>query len=317
MAKELYIYSPIYDYTAETAVKALNAIPDNEDLTIRINTPGGNVNAGWAIISKLSERTSKTNIIIDGQAESMGAMMLLFVEHVIANDTSIIMFHKAAYPTWYEPSEAELKKLKTINESFKVKLTAKVAGKPGSDKFLDKVFETDVRNDVELTPVEAKKLGIVKEIRTLQPKAFDFNMQVVAISDDKTETPSWVNNKSKIETMDLAKFKAEHPAIYQQAFAEGESTGVNKERERVEAWAVYNEVNPEKVKAGIESGKVLSGKSMAEFNLEIAKGEKIDAGKQDNPGMLDTKQEKLTPEQIQAKKDSDLLNKEMGELKSY
>lgn len=317
MAKELYIYSPIYDYTAEAAVKALNDISDIEDLTIRMNTPGGNVNAGWAIISKMSERTGKTNIIIDGQSASMGAMMLLFAEHVIANDTSTIMFHKASYPNWYDPTEAELQKLKTINESFKAKLTAKVSGKPGSDKFLNKVFETDVRNDVELTPEEAKKLGIVKEIRRLEPKAYSFDMQVVAISDDKKEAPSGINNKSKTEQMDLAKFKAEHPAIYQQAVADGEKVGVKKERDRVEAWAVYNEVNPEKVKAGIESGDELSAKAMAEFNLEIAKGEKVEAGKKDNPEDLDTKQEELTSEQIQAKKDSDLLNKELGELKSY
>lgn len=141
-------------------------------------------------------------------------------------------------------------------------------------------------------------------------------------SNTKITTPSGDNNNLKTEKMDLAKLKAEHPAVYQAAFAEGETSGTikgeKKERDRVETWAVYNEVNPEKVKAGIESGEILTGKGMAEFNLEIAKGEKIGAMKDDNQAKLDTEESaSLTPEQIQAKKDKDILDKEMGELKTY
>ena len=48
MPKELLIYSPLWDFTAERAVEQLNEIPENEDLTVRINTPGGEVAAGWS-----------------------------------------------------------------------------------------------------------------------------------------------------------------------------------------------------------------------------------------------------------------------------
>ena len=294
MAKELYIYSSLYDFTAETVVKQLNGVEDSEDLTIRMNTPGGYVTAGWSIISKLSERKSKTTAVIDGDAASMGAMMLVFMDKVVANDTSQIMFHKAAYPKYYQPSEAEKETLNTINKQFKEKLTAKISGKAGADDFLNKVFDTDVRNDVYLTPYKAKLLGIVDEVRKLKPSAH-FGSQIVAFAEENEETnPEEIqeNNKSKIEYMDLAKLKAEHPSVYAEIFSKGKEEGIQDERDRVEAWAVFNEIDPEKVKAGIESGNKLSQKAMAEFQLKSASANKVEEMESENPDETDTPKSK-------------------------
>ncbi len=320
MPKELLIYSPLWDFTAETVVNQLNELPEMEDLTVRLNTPGGNATAGWAIISKLSERSGKLKGIIDGQAMSMGAIMLVFFDEVIANDTSRIMFHKAAFASWQDPSESELNLLKTVNTQFKDKLSKKVKGREGAKEFLAKVFEPDVRNDVELTPIEAKKLGIVDKVRKLEPKAEYIGTQIVAIVESKKETPSGDSDKSKIKIMDKATLKAENPSLYAAILAEGHDAGVIEgtaaERDRVGAWAVFNEINPEAVKAGIESGKPLTATKTAEFNLQIAKGDKVEAAKEDNPDAIDTKTEVLTKEEIQAKKDKDLLDKELGKIKS-
>lgn len=323
MAKELYIYSPIYDFTAESVVKQLNEVSNDEELIIRMNTPGGNVTSGWSIISKLSERTGETKAIIDGDAASMGAVMLVYFDEVIANDTSSIMFHKAAYPSWYKPSETELKKLKNINNQFKEKLSKKVKDKPNGKAFIDKVFESDVRNDVELTPKEAKDLGIVDEIRKLEPKAYS-QMQIVAMV-ESGESPIEANKPQRTEDnhklnnspMDLTKLKAEHPALYAQVLSEGKELGIKQEKDRVEAWAVYNEVDPEKVKAGIESGEPLSAKAMAEFNLQAVSGKKLEAMEIENQDDPNTPVAKKTAEEIQAEKDKEALNAEMGELKTY
>lgn len=314
MPKELLIYSPLWDFTAETVVNQLNEIPENEDLTMRLNTPGGEVSAGWSIISKMSERSGAITGIIDGDVSSMGAILLPFFDTVIANDTSNIMFHKASWPSWKTPNEAEAKRVKKVNAQFKEKLAKKVKGKDGGKEFLAKVFETDVRNDVELTPVEAKKLGIVDEVRKLEPKAEYIGVQIVAIVESKKETPSGENNKPKIKIMDKSTLKAENPSLYAAILAEGHEAGVTEgtatERDRVGAWAVFNEINPEAVKTGIESGKPLSATKTAEFNLQIAKGEKVEAAKKDNPGAINTEGKEKTPEEILAKKNKS----EMDEL---
>lgn len=328
MAKELYIYSPLWDFTAETVVKQLNDVPENEDLTIRMHTPGGNVMAGWAIISKMSERTGKLNAVIDGDAASMGAMMLVFFDNVVANDTSSIMFHKAAYPSWYKPNDQEMQKLKTINAQFKEKLKAKLNDSDQAKTFLSKVFEADVRNDVEITPAEAKKIGIVNEVRKLEPKAFQ-GMQIVALQETPNETEvveipipkaetntpesGAINNKSKIVSMTKAELQAQHPTVY----AEIVNEGILQERDRVEAWAVFNEIDPVKVKAGIESGKQLSSKAMAEFNLQAMSGKKLEAMETENAEETNTEAEAKTAEQIEAEKDQALLDKVLGPVKTY
>lgn len=310
MAKELILYSGINRYSAETAVNQLNLIDDNEDLTVRINTPGGNVIDGWAVISRLSERTAKTNGVIDGQAASMGAMMLLFFDNVVANDTSLIMFHKAAYASWYDPSESEKALLDKINKQFEAKIKKKVSGKEGSIEFLAKLFEKDVRNDVELTMKEAKKLGIVNEIRTLQPKAY-YGTQMVAMYEDdnlyvkanaKTPQSSGDNNNNlKIESMDLVKLKAEHPALYAQVLAEGKAIGMEagekKENARIAGWNVWAKVDLEKVNKGIESGNDIDAKSTQEFMLQMASGKKIEEIKDENADEPNVDKEKITAEQ--------------------
>lgn len=202
MAKELYLYSPFYSETAETAVRELNDISDDEDLTIRINTPGGSVTDGWAIISKLSEREGEKKGVIDGVAMSMGGMLLLFLDHVTANDTSEIMLHKAAYPSWHEASEVEMAKLKAINEKFKEKLEAKIGDKKGGQEVIDKVFEPDVRNNVDISPKEAKRLGIVHEVRQLEPTAYH-GKQIVAINEVRIKNKSNINIKKMGKLSDL------------------------------------------------------------------------------------------------------------------
>lgn len=300
MAKELYIYSPLYDFTAESAVKALNGVSNDEDLTIRMNTPGGNVLAGWSIISKLSERTGKTSVIIDGQASSMGAIMLMFADEVTANDTSLIMFHKAAYSSWYEPNDREKQILKNINAQFQEKLTKKVEGKPGAQKFLDKLFEADVRNDVDITPVEAKKLGIVDEIKTLEPKAYDFSIQVCAIHETESPKPWAHNNNLNNHSMNLAELKAKHPELYAEIYGLGEKSGVNAERDRVGAWLAFAEVDVTAVTKGIKDGENISQTAMAEFAAKAMKSQRSGDHEKDNPDGTKTPSDGKTEEELKA-----------------
>ena len=120
----------------------------------------------------------------------------------------------------------------------------------------------------------------------------------------KNNTPQTIgeNNNLKIESMDLAKLKAEHPAVYAQAVAEGKQIGVSEERDRVEAWAVFNEIDPVKVKAGIESGKQLTAKATAEFSLQTLSAKKLEEMKEESPAETNTETEIKTEAQIKAEK---------------
>lgn len=113
-----------------------------------------------------------------------------------------------------------------------------------------------------------------------------------------------INNKS----MDLAKLKAEHPAVYAAAHAEGKQEGITQERDRVESWAVFNEIDPVKVKAGIESGKQLTAKASAEFTLQSIQGKKLEEVEKENTEDLNLETEAKT--EADSKKEA--LDKFMG-----
>lgn len=322
MAKELIIYTDINRYSAESAVNQLNSIDNNEDLTVRLNTPGGGVNHGWSIISRLSERTASTNAVIDGEAQSMGAIMLLFMDNVIANDTSLIMFHKAAYPSWYEESDSEKELLSRINKQFEAKIRKKVSGKDGSVEFLAKLFEKDVRNDVELTMKEAKKLGIINEIRTLQPKAYHGTQMVAMFEDDNLltkandNTPKAEgsnNNNLKIESMDLVKLQAEHPAVYAQALAKGEAVGLAKEQDRVGAFMAFNEIDSKAVSEKVKSGENMTQTFMAEMSVKQMGAAKVTAMEKESPDATKTEAEVKTAEQLEIEKDEKAVAEAFGD----
>lgn len=313
MAKELYIYSPLYRYTAETANKELSRINDSEELTIRLNSPGGEVNAGFAIISKLQERKTPVKAIIDGEAASMAAFMLVFFGNVVANETSQIMFHKAAFASWYEPTADEQASLKAMNALFEQKMRAKVQGKPGAEEFLSKLFEAEVRNNVNVSPQEALTLGIVDEVRTLQPTALLGAQMVAMVEEGQTiqavnNTPRGDNNKSK--SMNLEQFKAEYPALYAQILEQGKKQGVTAERDRVEAWTVFAEVDPKAVAEGIAGGENISQKAMAEFSVKMSMNARMENHQSDNSDDTTPPAGQKTEAELKAEADMAAMNAE-------
>jgi len=83
-----------------------------------------------------------------------------------------------------------------------------------------------------------------------------------------------INNKKQTKAMTAEEFKAQHPEEHAKVFnagkAEGTTAGAEAEKERVETWMLYKDLDPEAVQKGIESGKWPSQKEQAAFNLKAA-----------------------------------------------
>ena len=54
MATEILLYSSIYSFSAESFIKEMEAASGN-DVVLRINTPGGDPQAGFGMIAKFAE----------------------------------------------------------------------------------------------------------------------------------------------------------------------------------------------------------------------------------------------------------------------
>ena len=315
MAKnEVYIYDALYSYTSKDIVESINAFGE-EDFTVRMDCPGGNVTSGWAIISKLSELKQKKICIVDGQASSMAAMMLLFFDEVIVNDTSEVMYHKAAYPSWCELSAEDEEKLITINTLMREKLEATSV----PTDVIEKIFKADVRHDVDISPDDLVTYKIATEKRTLDVATRQaLRNNAVAINykrTNKAQAKAEPNINIKVKKMTLEEFKAENPAGYAEACKQGAA----EEKMRTEAFLVSVDVkdNPLAARAvkAIKDGESFSGLVMAEMmQLSVAQMQKTNALAEAEPDLGEDPEDttpagdagKLTPEaKKEAKAESD------------
>jgi ATP-dependent protease ClpP protease subunit len=301
MSKELYLYTEIYDFIAQELLQSIDNAAD-DDITLRISTPGGSVFAGWGIIAKLLEHKNKVSIKVDGAAMSMGTAVLVFFEDVECLDVSTFMLHRA---DMFVENESERTLLDKVNKELRAKLEAKI----DSEKLkelkgisIKDLFEAEKRIDLFLTAKEAKAVGLVKKINKLAPNELQaLQNKYFSIAAKHSPENNNNNNNPKI-TMTIEKFKAEHPAVY----AEIVALGATQERERVEALLVYNEVDPAAVKAAIESGKPVSAKQMAEFSLKaLSNGTLNKIGKDSEKDTVETPEAEAKEKTAAEKKVSD------------
>jgi ATP-dependent Clp protease, protease subunit len=288
--KELYLYSPIYSYTAEALITSMEEFK-KDGVKIRMNTPGGYINYGWGVIAKMQELDSKKTIVIDGAADSMGLFMLPFADEVIASDVATGLLHRA---DGYVANADDQKNLDDRNKDLRKKFAAKIDEtklKELKGITLDDVFASDKRIDVRLTAKEMKAIGLVDKIVTLTPKeaqansdmmevvtekmkqiaAMAINPEIPAIPGD-TEPEAKKDDKSKTDnTMTLAELKAKHPDLYAQIVSEG----VTAERDRVGSWMAFVDVDVKAVSEGIKKGENLSATAMAELSRKSLSAEAL------------------------------------------
>jgi len=297
MAKELLLYSPIFDFTAETLI---NGIEENMDepIIIRANTPGGDVMAGWGIIAKMQEHGDIT-MKIDGSVASMGTFIAIFADHVEALDVSKIHLHKASADV---DTQKDQDFVDNVNADLKKKLKAKIDEakfKEITGVSINQLFDPEERITVTLSAKEAKQVGLVDKIVTLKPseiKAFHEKYFKIAASKNNADEPITQpiknkpksNTKMSIETLKIETLKAEQPDLFKEIYDQG----VNAERDRVGAWAAFSDVDPKAVKEGIEGGELLSQKIMAELTLKSVSAKVVKAIEADGEGEVETEETK-------------------------
>lgn len=332
MAKEILLYSGIYSFTAETFIEKMEEAK-GEDVVLRINTPGGDPQAGFGMIAKFAEHEGNKLIKVDGKANSMGAFFLSYAEEVEVLDVSEIVVHRAAYPAYFEAREGfksseEYKSLEKVNKSLRSGLESKI----DVEKFeavakvtLDEVFSMDSRIDVSLTPKQAKQIGLISKIKKLTSEmsaeihsnglAMAASYGVEITEAPKAENPEVENSKSvNLKTnikMTIEKLKAENPEVFAQAV----KMGISQERTRVEAILVFNEVDAEACKSKIESGEDLDQKFTATMQLKAMKATVAEGAEEEGAEGVDQGAEEENAETAEAKRLSDFEAKLDVELK--
>lgn len=172
MADPILLFRPIFEETAEDITRQL--INSREKIVdIWMNTPGGSISAGWSILAALNEIDKEADMTVLGDADSFGFIMLLFARKVKAFDTSSFTVHRAA-SFWEEiMNDEELKVIEDRNSIIREKLEARINEekfKKVTGKSFDDIFSMQDRLDVTINANQAKEIGLIDEIVTLDSK---------------------------------------------------------------------------------------------------------------------------------------------------
>lgn len=299
--KQILIYTPIYSFLAEEFINKMAEVEESEPVTLRVNSPGGSVFAGWGMIRSMMEHKGEINYKVDGVAASMAFYMMLFADKREGLDVSRFLIHRA---DGYVSNEAEQKELNDINALIRSQMEKVV----DSDKFkevtgvsIDEIFAQDKRIDVWLSAKQAKKLGLINKIVRLEPKEIEA-LTNIAASNEKffTDEPprgsegtaqgSAEGDKNKntninqnVKKMTVEEIRAQHPESYAQI----QNDAIKAEQIRVKSWLAYLAVDPEEVTVAIKEGKEFTTAVISEMAVKMhaaatkANLEKDAAGKTD------------------------------------
>lgn len=283
---EILVYGGIESYSVANWMQQIESAQGDSDLTVRINTNGGSPEYGWGLVAKFQEFDGTKRVKIDGKAYSMGALFALYADDVEALDVSEFMFHRAAYPNWFEKNaeyftpelRSNLERMnKNLETAFRSRVDVKAFEEMKGVKVKD-LFSLSDRIDVFLTAQEAKKIGLVTKINKITPSkraelnayveaAASFSKDIPEIPVAQTPEPVTVQpivDNQKSNKMTVEEFKAKHPEAYAAVY----NAGVTAERDRCGAWMTFVEVDAKAVKEGVTSGNALSQTAMAELSMK-------------------------------------------------
>ena len=143
----------------------ISSIPENDDtIDMRINSPGGVVPEGWAIIDKLRATGKKITATIEGDAASMAAIVLLAASERKAYKHARLLIHDAYFPEYTLAGayrKEDLEKLATQLDEDNQRALDFMVERTGADRAtLEALMKEDKFIDME----QAKELGFIHEI---------------------------------------------------------------------------------------------------------------------------------------------------------
>lgn len=164
---EILIYDFIgYDWWSDSGITALSfreqldQLGDVKRLTVRINSPGGDVWDGMSIYNQLSQFAAETTVVIDGIAASVASVIAMAGDQVKAAEVSQLMIHDAW--TVVLGNEQDLREWADVLAKIDGQIADTYAMRSGS-KTADE-FRAVMDKDTYLTAHEAMEWGLVDEI---------------------------------------------------------------------------------------------------------------------------------------------------------
>jgi ATP-dependent Clp protease protease subunit len=210
---ELLIYGEISSFTFwgdEVTPKEvndmLNAIGDVPELSVRINSPGGDVTAGMAIVAMLKRHSAYKTAYIDGLAASISSVIPLACDKVVMARGSLYMIHEAMSSIRMARA-SRLRREADLVDKINGEMIGFYSEKTGMDA---ETLATLLDKETWYTADEAKAAGFIDEI--------EGELQVAACLRDDTAIINGVEVNWKQFSNAPSLPKVESPAAVDNSF---------------------------------------------------------------------------------------------------
>lgn len=156
---ELFLYGPVggsfFSETGFTDVEVLDALTELDgDVTVHVNSGGGNAFQGVAIFNALKAREGKSTIVVDGIAASAASIIAMAGSEIVMREGSLMMIHNGSGLT-AGTAKDHLKTVEALNrlDGEMARLYSKRSGQK-----VDAV-KTMMDDETWMTPAEAVAQG--------------------------------------------------------------------------------------------------------------------------------------------------------------
>ena len=155
---EIYRYFG-YLVTSPRDIKEGLKVAGEEAVTLRINSPGGSLFAGYEMYCDLAAHPGRTTALIQGYAASAATVVMMGCQKVLAYPVSLVCIHN---PSTYTEGDVAAHK-KTIRELETVKESV-ISAYLGRARVSREELATLMDKDRYITAEEALDIGLVDEI---------------------------------------------------------------------------------------------------------------------------------------------------------
>lgn len=131
----IYIYDVIDSYWgigAKEVIAALESVGSENDVSVHINSPGGDVFEGRAIMAAIRAHKGKTTAYIDSLAASAATSIAIACDEVVISQGAFFMIHNASGAVWGD--KTAMRETADLLEKIEGSIVADYTGKTGAEE---------------------------------------------------------------------------------------------------------------------------------------------------------------------------------------
>lgn len=281
---ELLLYGPISEttwwgdeVTPKEFADELKALGDISELTVRINSGGGDVFAGQAIHSLLKSHKARVTVIIDGLAASIASVIAMAGDTVIMPRNAMMMIHNPW--TIGIGNSNDFRKLADDLDKIRESMIAAYQSKTGMDR--DELIAL-MDGESWLTADEAVEYGFADQVDQARQVAASLRGNMLVMNGVQFDLSMFKNRPKFLDTalsvqgkevkadmqLTVEVLAEKYPDVYAAVKQQGYEEGVQAERARFKALQELEAPGCEEI---LNRARFETGATAEQVAIEVAK----------------------------------------------